>query len=1462
MAAAVNVLAQEFGPRRPVSVQVYNTLYDRFVAPGNDGYSKLPDNYERVLEGDNQLLDIFAYITETIRIRNFNGPGTIMIATQRNFTFFLCYYVFVGLRECFTQALNAGLDDNYYLFGERNGFEPFFTTNLKAVYNGDVAHNNFEERGGWNTTQKPLNRVVIARIRAGEFSFFVYRYLYTQLQDNYRFYTKYDANNIDQVQLLVSLRVRRRREEPRVMVPQVEEYRGPDNNVIRRRRRDNVERNDINIQQIRGAMTRARTAALNGNVADRTRARMARSQNSRGNPTRFFGEQIFFGVKSLSQKKVIEVFGVGANPFSNDGTCFSTSLLMCQIRFCHVEENRNSVWISLPNLNTRSILESRSIRINVLEMENIVTTTPFSYSDGATSTIVIGNPVRFTEHNKQALLNCAQILELYIEDQYQGEIDSNSWSGIPQAFADLYGVIIHIFDHNFKGRVDVIYPKDDDFWSSNLHKHIYLYKKEGHIYPVVDISTFLNKDKIRNLYQLCDYCQFVVQKPAAKCFVHVASCKLRRNFLCSETVLFSKKLLEVKPFYRYYQSNRYDFKCNLCMKNVNLSKTYSDHVCFINQPKAKERISDEKIFVLDIEAMQDEIPGNSTKLEHKCVLICMRSVYQNYRKYFDSVEGMVNHIKYNKVYFGNALFIAHNGGGYDYPFFVKYFEESGIEYDYIPRPGSKHKYLEITMKIDNIKVRFIDFMMLVPDSLKNIGKAFQLDVQKGDFPHRFLNSNTLRYVGRFPPLFSPEDYFSYHSKKSVEDQNELVEWYNLQCETYCTCEGMHNCQKRVWNAWEFLLEYCWMDVNVLAEACKKYRNLILSLEDTSESDYWRGKGYDPFLCITQSQLAMHIFLSGFNQGMATIYLPKQNKPKFLWESISWLESLIPRYGRISHRGNSESQFYVAEVNVLCDGVCSTHPRKTVFLYLDCEDSGCLECNIKHSFIKKTVQEIYNETMEDINKIKEMFEVVYIWNHEYLLTNPVHHDRFDIYTDREMFYGGRTEVFSPYANSDGLDMDIKYHDVCSMYPYVCAFETLPVGTPTFLYGDMIQFDRLSPDHPNKYFGYAKIKVTPPRNDYLGLLPSRGETGRLTFHLLEQVGYWHTCEIYLAMENGYVVNEIYQVIQFEPEERSSILMRGYMEYFMRLKVESDGWKKMGARNESPTEEEKDHFCEVMYQQNGCIARPRKDKVQINPVLRKIAKIFLNCLWGKFCQVQNKDFFCDITSCQDLDYLLNVAEINQNDMKFRMTNKGTLKTCFTLDGSKLRPNNKYNIFIAASVTAYARCILHRRMLMIGTNRILYCDTDSILFLYPRGQADRLVAPGLGNFTDEYAGKVIKFFYAIAPKFYFIITEDNMSIKSKGIWLTQENKLLLNEEEIKNLLRNYFLSSREETEIVLKNMSIFSNTTDRDHAYATMFTRYNTKRVTCQFSKRVAVEFEEEENLFDELNRINLYPIGFDHN
>ena len=61
---------------------------------------------------------------------------------------------------------------------------------------------------------------------------------------------------------------------------------------------------------------------------------------------------------------------------------------------------------------------------------------------------------------------------------------------------------------------------------------------------------------------------------------------------------------------------------------------------------------------------------------------------------------------------------------------------------------------------------------------------------------------------------------------------------------------------------------------------------------------------------------------------------------------------------------------------------------------------------------------------------------------------------------------------------------------------------------------------------------------------------------------------------------------------------------------------------------------------------------------------------------------------------------------------------------------------------------------MINIGPERILYCDTDSIIFLYLR-LADTLTSRGLGNWVDEtiYFCSAIKTINAFVPKTYFSI-------------------------------------------------------------------------------------------------------------
>ena len=56
------------------------------------------------------------------------------------------------------------------------------------------------------------------------------------------------------------------------------------------------------------------------------------------------------------------------------------------------------------------------------------------------------------------------------------------------------------------------------------------------------------------------------------------------------------------------------------------------------------------------------------------------------------MEGLLS----NPIFRGGVI-LAHNGGAYDCKFILQYLEYHLISYTVLPRPGSLHKYLDLTI---------------------------------------------------------------------------------------------------------------------------------------------------------------------------------------------------------------------------------------------------------------------------------------------------------------------------------------------------------------------------------------------------------------------------------------------------------------------------------------------------------------------------------------------------------------------------------------------------------------------------------------------------------------------------------------------------------------------------------------------------------------------------------------------
>ena len=923
--------------------------------------------------------------------------------------------------------------------------------------------------------------------------------------------------------------------------------------------------------------------------------------------------------------------------------------------------------------------------------------------------------------------------------------------------------------------------------------------------------------------------------------------------------------------------------CKICNKAAGLYY-FNQHQCFMSPRKPKKVLENSKIFVYDIESMQT-YNADINQYVHECILICLRAVYDDRKWKFDNIPEYVRFLIDNKEMHGSVI-LAHNGGGYDHQFVLRYLEDSGIMHTTTPRPNTLHKYLmvEITMQGEDSSIKFLDFMMMMTDSLRNIGKAFKLDVCKGDFPHKFSKLEHLDYDGCLPPADHADDYYNFKEMKNQLELDECREYWKKQELVYCTCyDGMCICNKKKWNFKKELEAYCWIDVDVLAGACKAYRDQALNFN--GNSDYaWSTNGIEPFQYMTQSQIALALFMQGKEQNNIAITHEKI-RPSFDSNQILWMENIMdenPQF-KIQHAANSFQEYFDIETNTFLDGYCKS--TRTVFEYLNCFTDGCPVCyenEIRLGAIHPTRNvkwdKVSAETQKRLNVLRvsnNYSNVVTRWSHDketYIQFKEIP-TLGNVMKLRDFFYGGRTEVFAAYADASKLkDMEILHHDVCSLYPFVCSWKELPIGMPEIKFHKTVEKERLHPNHPDRYFGFARIKVRPNTKDLIGILPSRQKSAdgdeKLTYDLFVKEGCWHTELIYLAMEHQYEILEIYEVWHWPLSQRSTTLMRGYMEFFLRMKQEAEGWEKLGKdilngkQEDAIEDKDKKEIAEMIFNNNGGFARPRIDKVEKNPVLRQLAKIFLNCLWGKLCQKNASEYERFIYGYKQYLEICSNSMVNLSTIKFRHVNGCVFKARYELTDNLQETNRFLNIPIAASVTAHAQVVLMRQMFKIGPERVLYCDTDSIMFIREK-TLEKLNKSGLGNWEDEHPNETIKRFWALAPKCYMMEIESHnvtdYHFKCKGVRSTEDNRRNTSFDKIHDLIEREFLEKESGT-INASTMIIHPNSTNSMIPYGTLCTAYGTKKIQIVFSKReLLVNKDEDVTELSDKAIVRLLPFGY---
>jgi hypothetical protein len=696
--------------------------------------------------------------------------------------------------------------------------------------------------------------------------------------------------------------------------------------------------------------------------------------------------------------------------------------------------------------------------------------------------------------------------------------------------------------------------------------------------------------------------------------------------------------------------------------------------------------------------------------------------------------------------FGFTL-LAHGGSGFDSPYLFRHLIENyGVHIDTI---YSGTRLLEFTVKkSESSKTPFfrgIDTAAFFLAPLKSLPKQFglDLDVKKGYFPYRFDSPPNWNYCGSFPDL----DFFE-PSKMSESACTELKEWYSLQAQ----------------NEFHFrkeMTDYCLEDVRVLLSAVQ-----VSSREDLSVIGF-NGLAH---CCTIASKAMMHFRHAHLRPNEIGIIgqsgmggFKKQSFEGQLWILLQELD-----FPGLQHARSAEGERVICFFPV--DGF--HEPSNSVFQFHGCFWHGCPTCfkdrNAKNSVNLKSFDELYLNTTRRTRLMRDQgFTVIEKWSCSFSDDEKARALSLGLdlkvaqLQPSDAFYGGRTDAVKLFS-IPSPDESILYYDVTSEYPFVNAMKSYPMGYPSVLLKH--QLPQSNSEWLNRnYLGLVQCSIVAPSFLCHPVLPVKIK-GRLHFPLCSSCvssssdsrvgslfcthsdderslsGTWTTIEVDKALSLGYRLIEVREVWHFA--EQSDKLFKGFIMELYRLKLEASGFP-----SDVQTGEQKRSYAEDIEENEG--VQLNLSNVNFNAGRRQMAKILLNSFWGKWGQRENLtqvEFITeDLARFNELVFSDNAYEVLFVDLVSDNVAYVVYKPCFP------KPNPKGNIVVALWTTALARLHLYENALEKLGPRVMYMDTDSVVFRHKAGQWKPSLSNYLGGWTDEIPSgwKIVKFI-TCGPKNY----------------------------------------------------------------------------------------------------------------
>jgi len=909
-------------------------------------------------------------------------------------------------------------------------------------------------------------------------------------------------------------------------------------------------------------------------------------------------------------------------------------------------------------------------------------------------------------------------------------------------------------------------------------------------------------------------------------------------------------------------------QCRVCKK-----PSYPDHKCYMVREHFKKP-NDRYVF-LDFETDQSDPSGKHSVIycylkwlivDEKTGLWDGESVGEKEFGVHYNVLNEVGDFLFREGNFTNYTVIAHNMRGFDGCFLLNYLLEKGIE-PFITSDGLKLMSVKIG---GDVQMRLIDSLNFLQMGLSQFPKTLGLQNigPKGYFPHFFTCPENLNVVQTgIPP---PEDYGAQDMMPS--EYEKFMKWH-----------AEH--QNDFFDFQRELREYCKQDVNILMEGCLAFRDLVMSITKEIQVPYEKPSDEDPFDTLdkdgccdpfqytTAPSFASAVFKAKFLKKNTIAQIRPAGYDNHLFSSVAieYLEYLREtKYPQLKHALNNIS----GEIKIGVYRVDGFDLKsQTIFEFYGCYWHGCPTCienrSILHPVRGLTMEKLLEDTLEREKYFESLgFPVVRMWECEWEKMKRSTPEILDILKDiptrkildpRDAFYGGRVDVGRLlYDQKIDGGLGAGYVDFNSLYPSINMFEEYPIGHPEIITSN---FKSL-----NEYFGVVSCRILPPQNLRAAILPQK-INGKLLFALCKTCakssqttlcqhsvderafsGTWVTEEVKFALKKGYQLLDIFCVHHFK--KRSRDLFSDYIRLFYKIKVAASG-------NPFSSEEELEQFIFELKEKEGISINA--SEIENNPGKRSIGKLACNSLWGRMGMNENRSQCTAVFDLSDLNRHLrnplidvhSVRHINENCVC--INHKHSSIDCVDV-------SNNTNIYIAIFTTTYARLRLAELIEFIGWERILYMDTDSLMYLLSENDDENVtVSPFLGELSSELdEDDVIVEFSTGGPKVYgFETKKGKCQTKVKGFKLDQRTSAVFSNSNLKKIVRNYIKVNCDEKtgRVSIPNLNVselrnefyenFHSATDNiSSAVATSggISVYNTNRIRRSNAWEIFKETEQK--------------------